>query len=140
VPPSSAPDSLDRLVKESPLCRMPFPHGDVAAALKEPLLKRSRLRSMVFLSSTVSQVMSSGSVAARTSWKSDGYSDCSRCRGIMRFCSPFDVVGFITFHILLYMILHCSKQMILRTADAFFSDAFFVWRLVSAWYCARRLL
>ena len=38
APPSSAADSFDRLLKESPLCMMPFPHGDAAAALKEPLL------------------------------------------------------------------------------------------------------
>ena len=36
VPASIAAQSLDRLLKESPLCMMPFPHGDAAAALKEP--------------------------------------------------------------------------------------------------------
>ena len=77
VPSSSSAESLDRLLKESPLCMIPFPHGDAAAALKEPLLQQSRLHSMVSLSSTVSQIMSSGSVAARNCWKSVVYLDCS---------------------------------------------------------------
>ena len=38
VPRRSAADSFDRLLKEIPLFMMPFPHGDAAAALKEPLL------------------------------------------------------------------------------------------------------
>ena len=95
---------------------------------------------MVSLSSTVSHMMSSGSVSARTCWKSVGYSACSRCRGIIRFCSPFDVVGFTTFRMLLYMIRHCSERMMFRTADAFFSDAFCVNGLVSVSYFARRSL
>ena len=39
VPASNATDSLDRLLKESPLCMVPFLHGDAAAALKESRIK-----------------------------------------------------------------------------------------------------
>ena len=44
VPSSSAADSLDKQWKESPLCIIPFSHGDAATALKEPLLLQSRMR------------------------------------------------------------------------------------------------
>ena len=67
VPASNAAEFLDRLLEESPLCMVPFPHGDPAAALTEPLLYQSRLHLMVSLSSTVSQMISSGSVVAKTS-------------------------------------------------------------------------
>ena len=122
------------------LCMVTFPHGDAAAAPKEHLLYQCRLHSMVSLFNTVSQMMSSGLVVAKTCWKSVGYLDCSQCCGIIRFWSPFDVVGFTTFCTLLYMILHWLAQMIFWTADALFSDAFFVRRLVSVLYFARRSL
>ena len=68
VPITNAAEILDRLLKESPLCIISFPHGDAVAALREFLLYWSRLHLMVYLSKTMSQMMSSGLV---------GYSDCS---------------------------------------------------------------
>ena len=57
MPASIAAESLDRLLNESPLCMIPFPHGDAAAVLKEPLLNQCRLHLMVSLSSILSQMM-----------------------------------------------------------------------------------
>ena len=74
-PASNAADSFDRLLRESPLCMVPFPHGDAAAAQKECLLNQRRLHSMVSLSSTVPQMMSSWLVVAKECWNSVGYSE-----------------------------------------------------------------
>jgi hypothetical protein len=105
LPASNAAESLDRLLKECPLCTAPILHDDAAAPLKEYLLYQSRLRLMVSFSSTVSQMISSGSVVAKTCWRSIGYSDCSLCYGIISSWSPFDVVGF---HHILYVAIHES--------------------------------
>ena len=78
-------DSLDRLLKELLLCMIPFPHGETAAALKEYLVYQRRLRLMVYLSSSVSQMISLGSAVAVVLWKSVGYSNCSLNCGIMSF-------------------------------------------------------
>ena len=46
VPASSAAYSLERLLKETPLCMIPFLHGDAAAALKEFLLYQSKFNGL----------------------------------------------------------------------------------------------
>ena len=126
MPASNAADSVDRLLKESPLCMIPYLHGDATAALKKYLYQRT-LHSMVSLPSTMSQMMSSGSVVAKACWKSLGHSDCSLCCGIKSFWSPLDgqhlgaegqILGLIV-----PQIVQCNQKLLWNPHDFFFPVA-----------------
>ncbi len=138
VPDRSSADSFERLLKDNPLCMVPCPHGDAAAARNEFRLNRRRLLSMVSLSSIVSHMMSAGSVDERNCWKFCGYSVLCLSLGIMSLSRPLFRLGLTTCRMLRYMVLHCSDRIVFLTIPALCFDCYMVSGLVSVSYLARR--